>query len=125
MFRTSMFTFQTSARSSLPLPQNRRPMAAGGISLERASLPREIADRAFALAGRPPKIRVAGKTIGLFKPFMREMVEMHYLLTTPVLMDDRAICHLLGNVHKTSYEDGIRASLKATGSNTVKNDQFS
>jgi nucleoside-diphosphate-sugar epimerase len=84
---------------------------------------REIADKAFALAGRPPKIRVAGKTmlrlIGLFKPFMREMVEMYYLLTTPVLMDDRALCSLLGNVHKTSYEDGIRASLKAAGLNTT------
>ena len=60
------------------------------------------------------------RLIGLFKPFMREMVEMHYLLTTPVLMDDRALCHLLGNVHKTSYEDGIRASLKAAGLNNVK-----
>ena len=85
---------------------------------------REIADKAFALAGRPPKIRVAGKTVlrllGLFKPFMREMVEMHYLLTTPILMDDRALCNLLGNVHKTSYEEGIRASLKAAGLNTMK-----
>ena len=80
---------------------------------------REIADKAFALAGRPPKIRVAGKTmlrlIGLFKPFMRELVEMHYLQTTPVLMDDTALCNLLGDVHKTSYEDGIRASLKSAG----------
>lgn len=84
---------------------------------------RDIADKAFALAGRPPKIRVVGKTIlrliGLFNPIMREMVEMHYLLTTPVLMDDSELRGLLGNVHKTSYEDGIQASLKAAGLNTV------
>lgn len=85
---------------------------------------REIADKAFALANRPPKIRVAGKTmlrlIGLFKPFMRELVEMHYLLTTPVLMDDTELRNLLGDLHKTSYEDGIRASLKAAGLNNMK-----
>ena len=55
---------------------------------------REIAEKAFALAGREPKIRVVGKTvlrvIGLFKPIMRELVEMHYLVTEPVLMDDTA-----------------------------------
>ena len=79
---------------------------------------REIANQAFALSGRKPKLRVAGKTmlrlIGLFKPFMRELGEMHYLLTTPVLMDDAALHQLLGEVHKTSYADGIRATLEAS-----------
>ena len=78
---------------------------------------REMANQAFALAGRPPKLRVAGKTmlrlIGLFKPVMREMVEMHYLQTTPVLMDDSALHQLLGDVHKTSYAEGVRASFDA------------
>ena len=78
---------------------------------------REMANQAFALAGRPPKLRVAGKTmlrlIGLFKPVMREMVEMHYLQTTPVLMDDSALHQLLGDVHKTSYAEGVRASFEA------------
>jgi nucleoside-diphosphate-sugar epimerase len=37
---------------------------------------------------------------------------MHYLLETPVIMDDSAIHDLLGNVHKTSYEDGIRETLR-------------
>ena len=82
-----------------------------------ATTQRQMANQAFALAGRPPKLRVAGKTmlrlIGLFKPVMREMVEMHYLQTTPVLMDDSAIHHLLGDVHKTSYADGVRASYDA------------
>lgn len=46
---------------------------------------REIATKVFALAGREPKIRVVGKTvlriIGIFQPIMRELVEMHCLVT--------------------------------------------
>jgi nucleoside-diphosphate-sugar epimerase len=78
---------------------------------------REIAERAFALAGRKPSLLVAGKTMlrlaGLFDPLMRELVEMHYLQTTPVLMDDSALRTLLRNVHKTPYETGIRNSFEA------------
>jgi hypothetical protein len=69
--------------------------------------------------GRPVKRRVAGKTLlrllGLFNPFMREMVEMHYLLTDPVLMDDSALQSLIGPVHKTPYAEGIRRTLAAAG----------
>jgi nucleoside-diphosphate-sugar epimerase len=78
---------------------------------------KEIADQVFAMAGRKPKIRVAGKTtlrlIGLFNPIMRELVEMHYLLTTPVIMDDTALHSLLGNIHKTPYAEGFRRTLEA------------
>jgi nucleoside-diphosphate-sugar epimerase len=78
---------------------------------------REIADKVFALAGRPPKLRVAGKTmlrvIGLFNPFMREFVEMHYLISEPVLMDDTALHRLLGTVQKTPYDQGIRLTYEA------------
>ena len=53
---------------------------------------RYLADVAFRLAGTKMRIRVAGKNmlrfLGLFNFLMREMVEMHYLWTTPVLMDD-------------------------------------
>ena len=67
--------------------------------------------------GRRLKLRVAGKTmlrlIGLFKPFMREMVEMHYLMTDPVLMDDSALQQLVGPIRKTSYADGIRQTQAA------------
>jgi nucleoside-diphosphate-sugar epimerase len=77
----------------------------------------QIADQVFAIAGRKPKLRVAGKTtlrlIGLFNPFMRELVEMHYLQTNPVLMDDTALRHLLGNIHKTPYPEGLRQTLEA------------
>jgi nucleoside-diphosphate-sugar epimerase len=78
---------------------------------------REIATQVFAMAGRQSKLRVAGKMtlriLGLFNPLMRELVEMHYLLTTPVLMDDQALLRLLGDVHKTSYPEGLRLTLNA------------
>ena len=63
------------------------------------------------------KLRVAGKTmlrvIGLFSPMMREMVEMHYLLTEPVIMDDSRLQRLIGPLAKTSYEEGLRRTLEA------------
>ena len=67
--------------------------------------------------GHTIKRRVAGKTmlrlVGLFKPFMREMVEMHYLLTDPIIMDDTALQQLIGPIHKTSYAEGVRQTLAA------------
>lgn len=44
---------------------------------------------------------------------MRELVEMCYLQTNPVLLDDSALHSLLGNIQKTSYPDAIRATLEA------------
>jgi nucleoside-diphosphate-sugar epimerase len=78
---------------------------------------RDLAERVFRMAGRKPRLRVAGKTLlrlmGLFNPIMRELVEMHYLLTTPVLLDDSALHGLLGRIHKTPYDEGLRLSLEA------------
>ncbi|PXW27274.1 NAD-dependent epimerase/dehydratase family protein [Paraburkholderia caballeronis] len=78
---------------------------------------REIASRAFALAGRTPKLMVAGKpmlrVLGLFNPLMRELVEMHYLLAEPLVLDDSKLRALIGPIHKTSYEEGIRQSFAA------------
>jgi nucleoside-diphosphate-sugar epimerase len=78
---------------------------------------REMAERIFAEVGRNPKLMVANKlmlrALGLFNPFMREMVEMHYLLTDPVIMDDSALRELLGKIKKTSYEEGIKRTLAA------------
>jgi nucleoside-diphosphate-sugar epimerase/protein-tyrosine phosphatase len=77
---------------------------------------REIADRVFAMAGRPPKLRVAGKLslrlLGLFDPLLRELVEMHYLLTNPVLLNDDALNNLIGPIRKTAYEEGLRECLE-------------
>jgi len=78
---------------------------------------RELATKVFAAVGRPARIRVAGRTtlrlMGLFNPLLRELVEMSYLHTTPVVLDDSALHRLLGPVRKTSYEEGIRKTLEA------------
>ncbi|HJV60336.1 MAG TPA: NAD-dependent epimerase/dehydratase family protein [Albitalea sp.] len=67
--------------------------------------------------GHPIKRRVIGKTLlrvlGLFNPMLRELVEMHYLQTDPVLMDDTALQQLIGPIRKTPYAEGIRQTLEA------------
>jgi nucleoside-diphosphate-sugar epimerase len=73
---------------------------------------RELIEQAYRLAGREPKFRTVGPLVlrlgGLFSPLMRELVEMHYLASTPVILDDSKLLRHLGRVHKTSYIDGIR-----------------
>jgi nucleoside-diphosphate-sugar epimerase len=68
--------------------------------------------------GGHPRYTAAGKTmlrlLGLFDPFLREFVEMHYLLTDPLIVDDSALEQLLGLVTKTPYAEGVRQSLAAT-----------
>lgn len=57
----------------------------------------------------------AGKTMlrvmGLFDPFLRELVEMNYLMTEPLIVDDSALVELLGPIPKTPYSEGVRQSL--------------
>ncbi|WP_394781322.1 NAD-dependent epimerase/dehydratase family protein [Undibacterium sp.] len=78
---------------------------------------REFARKVFAQAGSKPRMMVFGKwmirMVGLFDKFMRELVEMHYLQTSPVLMDDSDLRRLLPGLVKTSYEEGIRRTLAA------------
>ncbi len=78
---------------------------------------RDLAERVFRMAGTKPRLRVVGKNtlrlLGLFNPLMRELVEMNYLLTAPVLMDDSALRYLLGEIRKTPYDEGLRVSLDA------------
>ena len=85
-------------------------LAGAGVTSQRA-LVQEIERQ----TGRNLKLRVAGKgllrLLGLFNPFMREMVEMHYLLTDPVLMDDNALQSLIGPLKKTPYAEGVRQTL--------------
>jgi nucleoside-diphosphate-sugar epimerase len=77
-----------------------------------------LVDEISRQSGRPVKVRVAGKwtlrAIGLFNPLMREMVEMHYLMTEPVIMDDSALQRLIGPLPKTPYPEGISRTLEAT-----------
>jgi hypothetical protein len=62
-------------------------------------------------------MRAAGKfalrVMGLFNPFMREVLEMHYLWTKPVKLDDSRLRKLLPNLKKTPYAEGIETTIKA------------
>lgn len=78
---------------------------------------RKFAELVFGAVHRKPRLRVAGKfllrVLGVFNPFLREVVEMHYLWTTPVKLDDARLRQLLPNLHKTPYEEGILATVNA------------
>jgi nucleoside-diphosphate-sugar epimerase len=87
-------------------------LAGAGVTTQRA-----MVEEIERQVGHRLRLRVAGKTmlrlLGIFNPFMREMVEMHYLLTDPVLMDDSALEELIGPLRKTSYPEGVRQCLAA------------
>jgi nucleoside-diphosphate-sugar epimerase len=87
-------------------------LAGAGVTTQRT-----IIEEIERQIGHRLRVRVAGKTmlrlLGVLNPLMREMVEMHYLMTDPVLMDDSALHELLGLIHKTPYSDGVRECLAA------------
>ncbi|WP_394790566.1 NAD-dependent epimerase/dehydratase family protein [Rhodoferax sp.] len=89
--------------------------AGAGITSQRA-----LVSEMERQTGKQLKLRVAGKTmlrvIGLFKPMVREMVEMNYLMTDPLIMDDSALQRLIGPIRKTPYAEGIRQTLAAVAS---------
>ncbi len=76
---------------------------------------RDFAELIFEAAGQHPRLRVADRMVlrlmGLFNGFMKEVLEMHYLWTTPVALDDSRLLRLLPGLKKTSYEDGVQATL--------------
>ena len=65
-----------------------------------------------------PTWRTKLKIGGLVDPFVKELVEMHYLFETPVILDDSKLRAKLGTVQKTSYEAGIEKTLAWMRSNT-------
>jgi len=87
-------------------------LAGAGVTSQRA-----LVQEMERQTGHSLKLRIAGKTmlrvIGLFQPFMRELVEMHYLQTDPVIMDDSALQQLIGPIRKTPYDEGVRQMLAA------------
>jgi len=87
-------------------------LAGAGVTTQRA-----LVDEMERQVGHKVALRVAGKTmlrmLGLFNRMIREMVEMHYLLTDPLIMDDAALQRLLGPIPKTPYAEGIRQTLAA------------
>lgn len=78
---------------------------------------REFARLAYTHVGRRPKLFSANKAmlrlVGLFNPEMREIVEMYYLWTDPVVLDDARLRGAIGPIVKTPYAAGIAASLDA------------
>jgi nucleoside-diphosphate-sugar epimerase len=78
---------------------------------------RDLVDEMQRQTGRKIKLRVAGKTmlrmLGLFNRMIRELVEMNYLMTEPLIMDDTALRRLIGPIAKTAYADGVRQTLAA------------
>jgi len=77
----------------------------------------EVIKLVKSITGKPVRKFVAGKRmlrlVGLFDPFLKEVAEMHYLFTQPLFLDDSALTNLLGPLNKTSYQEGVRASLVA------------
>ena len=84
---------------------------------------RQFAELVFGAVHQKPRLRVAGgfllRVLGLFNPFLREIVEMHYLWTTPVKLDDIRLRQLLPDIHKTPYPEGIRQTIDAMRSGTA------
>jgi nucleoside-diphosphate-sugar epimerase len=78
---------------------------------------RQFTEQVFGAVHQKPRLRVAGKfmlrALGVFKPLLRELVEMHYLWTTPVKLDDTRLRRLLPNLRKTPYTEGIHATIEA------------
>lgn len=78
---------------------------------------RQFAEQVFRTVHHEPRLRVAGKfmlrVLGVFNPFLREVVEMHYPWTTAVKLDDTRLRQLLPNLHKTPYAEGIRRTIEA------------
>jgi len=77
---------------------------------------REFIGAVYAAAGRKPQFRSTSKWMlrlgGLFNPLLRELVEMHYLSTTPVILDDSKLARHLGTLHKTRYAEGIKETME-------------
>ena len=85
---------------------------------------RQFAEQVFGAVHQKPRLRVAGskvmlRVLGVFNPFLREVIEMHYLWTTPVKLDDTLLRQLLPDLHKTSYTEGIGATINAMRSRAV------
>ncbi len=87
-------------------------LAGAGVTTQR-----DLVDEMQRQAGRRISLRVAGKAmlrvLGLFNRLIRELVEMNYLMTEPLVMDDSALQRLIGPVRKTPYAEGIRQTLAA------------
>jgi nucleoside-diphosphate-sugar epimerase len=87
-------------------------LGGAGVTTQRA-----LVEEIERQTGRPLNVRVAGRAMlqvmGVFNPMLRELVEMHYLMTDPLIMSDAALQGLIGRVAKTPYVQGVRLTLEA------------
>jgi nucleoside-diphosphate-sugar epimerase len=78
-------------------------------------VPRDFIRSIYIAACRRPRFRTAGRgllrTMGLFDSMMRELLEMQYLVETPVFLDDTKLQAKLGGIAKTPYANAITATL--------------
>ena len=76
---------------------------------------RAMTEAIFAEARMAPNYELTPgwklRLVRMMNPYVREMVEMQYLLETPVLLDDRALTQVLGEIRKTPYAVGIVQTL--------------
>jgi nucleoside-diphosphate-sugar epimerase len=72
-------------------------------------------ERAFAVAGLPPKVRVDGpillKVAGLFVPMAREVGVVLYQWTEPFVSDWSAFEAAFGPFERTPLDEALRATI--------------
>lgn len=75
----------------------------------------EIIEILRSEVGYKKSIRTVSKTmikcIGIFQPFMREMVEMMYLTEDPVILSGKKYKEKIGPIPQTPYKEGIKKTL--------------
>jgi nucleoside-diphosphate-sugar epimerase len=76
---------------------------------------RQFSDKIYAACGRKPSYFVVNKGVlqlfGIFNAEMRNFAEMNYLMSDPVVLNDDRLRGLIGDLPKTSYDEGIRLTL--------------
>jgi nucleoside-diphosphate-sugar epimerase len=78
---------------------------------------RDLITTVERLSGARVRVLQANKTmlrlLGIVSPLMREIVEMYYLFTHPVVLDDRALRDAIPNLPATPYTEGVARTLQA------------
>lgn len=76
---------------------------------------REFIAEVYRARGLAPRFRAIGPTLlrvgGWASSLLRELQEMYYLQTTPVILDDTKLRTFLGPLQKTPYTEGIRKTV--------------
>lgn len=75
----------------------------------------EFIRQIYIAACRRPRFRTAGRgmlrLMGVFSPLMRELVEMQYLMESPVFLNDSKLQARVGPTYRTPYANAITATI--------------